>query len=143
MTRSKIFFSLVGLGAFLSSGCTDRPDQPTTRPTSAPIVAEELFVDPEAEPDEGIPPLTVQFSANVEDNRGEVECEWDFGDGSAREAGLRPKHVFTAVADYEIVARCKDTTGLVGDGEVDVFVEEEENPPPRPTRAWPARPRLP
>jgi len=129
------------LSAVAWSGCSDPRDQPTTAPTSAPAIPEELFVDPEAEPDEGTPPLTVRFSSNVEDNRGDVECEWDFGDGSPRKTGLRPTHVFTAVADYEVIARCKDSTGLAGDGEVDVFVEAVENPPPRPTRAWPARPR--
>ncbi len=133
-----------------AQGCSNSQDESATSGAaqqSAPTPlayaepAPELFVDPEAEPDEGLPPLSVEFSANVEDNQGDVECEWDFGDGSARVAGLRPSHVFEKVADYEVVARCKDSTGLEGDGEVDVFVEADENPPPRPTRVW--APRIP
>jgi PKD repeat protein len=88
------------------------------------VAVPELFLDPEAEPDEGPPPLTVRFDPNVEDNLGPVvECEWDFGDGSPKVKELKPTHVFAKPNDYEVQVSCRDAEGLVGEAEVDVFVE--------------------
>lgn len=87
--------------------------------------ADELYVDVEAEPDEGAPPLAVQFTAEIEDNTGAVECEWDFKDGSPKQKGLNPMHVFNAVEDYEVYVLCKDSAGVEGEAEIDIFVEEE------------------
>ncbi len=88
---------VICLAAFsiLLGGCT-KPETPTAgEPTAkdtaglppaqpakpAVVYYDELYVDAEAEPDEGEPPLNVQFTSIVEDNTGAVECEWDFGDG--------------------------------------------------------------
>jgi len=113
---------LAGAVLLLVVGCSNPSEPPVEKP-SEPPVEKELFVDVEAEPDEGAPPLTVRFTATVEDNEGPVECEWDFGDGSPKEAGLRPTHVYGKVSDYEIVTRCKDAAGTGGEGDTDVFVE--------------------
>lgn len=128
----------LALCALVAVACTsgDAPEAPPSQAAapapSAPVIGAELFVDVEAEPDEGVPPLAVQFVAMVEDNEGPVDCEWDFGDGSAKKTGLRPQHVYSEVADYEILVVCKDSTGIEGEGETDVFVEDEE--PPSPAR---------
>jgi PKD repeat protein len=151
LARSTLSFVVGALCALSVAACTSPPEEsappeassppaqaaPDVAPSPAVLAPSELFVDPEAEPDEGAPPLSVQFSASVEDNQGPVDCEWDFGDGSPRKAGLRPTHVYSEVADYEVVARCKDSTGLEGEGETDVFVETDEgySPPPTPARA--------
>ena len=129
------------LSLLVAAGCTssDAPAPSADTPAEAPpaeapppaeggappLVVTELFVDVEAVPDEGSPPLAVQFTAMVEDNTGAVECEWDFGDGSPKKKGTSPTHVYSTVEDYEIIVRCTDEAGVEGEGEIDVFVEEE------------------
>lgn len=135
------------LGASLTfalTGCPSGSEESASPPAEAPAVAPpaekpapaapaavappdvtELFVDVEAEPDEGAPPLAVQFTATVEDNTGAVECEWEMGDGSPNKTGLSPMHVFSEVEDYEVLVRCTDAAGIEGEGEVDVFVEDD------------------
>lgn len=87
----------------------------------APYVVDELYVDAEADPDEGPPPLTVKFTSIVEDNTGPYECEWDYGDGSPKEKGLEPKHTYVKEGDYVILIRCKDSKGIEGETEIDVM----------------------
>jgi hypothetical protein len=101
------------------------PAGPLETPSRLEFVP-ELFVDPEARPDEGAPPLRVRFAANVEDATGEVDCEWDFGDGSPKVREKDPTHVYERVGDYEAVAVCRDEIGTEGEGETDVFVEPDE-----------------
>lgn len=109
------------------SGWSEDPEPTATGPTQTPqvkVAVPELFLDPEAVPDEGPAPLSVKFKPNVEDNLGPLtECEWDFGDGSPKEKSLEPTHVFNAPRDYEIHVTCKDSEGVTGESEVDVFVE--------------------
>lgn len=120
--------------AGLAASCSRSEELPAPSPSppaasatpSLREVVDELFVDPEAEPDEGAPPLRVRFRPNVEDATGKVECEWDFGDGSARVKELRPTHVYETVGDYVAEVRCRDELGIEGEAEVDVFVEAEE-----------------
>ena len=113
----------------LAGGCSwgEAPEPSDASPTGTPIAVvatPELFLDPEAEPDEGSAPLSVQLKANVEDNLGPtVECEWDFGDGSPKAKGVEVTHVFSAKKDYEVHVACKDSEGVAGESEVDVFVE--------------------
>jgi hypothetical protein len=111
------------VGACSGWGGDSETDAPAETPF-AKVAVPELFLDPEADPDEGTAPLSVAFKANVEDNLGPVvECEWDFGDGSPKAKGLEATHVFTAKKDYEIHVSCKDSEGVTGESEVDVFVE--------------------
>jgi hypothetical protein len=105
-------------------GDSEPTDASPTHTPFAKVAVPELFLDPEAEPDEGPAPLSVAFNANVEDNLGPtVECEWDFGDGSPKVKGATVTHVFTAKKDYEVQVTCKDSEGVTGESEVDVFVE--------------------
>ncbi len=96
----------------------------SSQPAAAVSAGDELYIDVEADPEEGAPPLAVQFTAMVEDNTGAVDCEWDFGDGAPKKTGLNPMHVFSTVEDYEVVVRCKDSAGVEGEGDVDIFVED-------------------
>ena len=93
---------------------------------SAQAVIEELYVDSEAEPDEGEPPLTVKFVTTVEDNSGPFECEWDFGDGSPKEKGVSPTHIYKTEDDFIATVTCKDSKGVAGETEVDVTVYKYE-----------------
>ena len=139
--RSLTPFGLAGLAVGLSllfAACTqpDTADTPVPAqeapapaapaaggmPTAIPIVIDELYVDAEAEPDEGEPPLTVMFSSIVEDHTGDYTCQWDFGDGSPKSNELNPKHVFKKEGDFIVVLDCKDSKGITGDTEIDVTV---------------------
>jgi len=89
---------------------------------------EELDVWIEAEPDEGPPPLRVNFTCEVESDEeggGPFRYKWDFGDGSASEAP-NPVHTYTKVGEYTVTLEVKDDKGNDGSDEIDVWVEEEE-----------------
>lgn len=103
-------------------------------PSSAPNVAaspseleiDELYVDAEAEPDEGPPPLSVKFTSTVEDNTGAVTYDWDFGDGTPHNTEANPTHVYQKAGDYVATVKCKDSKGIAGETEIDVTVSDEE-----------------
>lgn len=146
--RSRILVpGLAGLLAgttLLLAGCTqpDTADTPTppeqldaaekqaeavaAKPTAVPIIIDELYVDAEAEPDEGTPPLIVMFTSIVEDHTGDYTCEWDFGDGSPKSSELNPKHTYEKEGDFIVVLVCKDSKGIEGETEIDVTVYEYE-----------------
>jgi PKD repeat protein len=105
------------------------PAQPP--PAAAPAASDapppppELYVEVEAVPDEGPPPLEVKFTVLVEDNQGKFECEWNFGDNTPMVKTLEPTHVFQNEGDYEVIVTCRDEKGVSGEGDTDVFVEKE------------------
>jgi len=99
---------------------------PAAKATAVPIIIDELYVDAEAEPDEGTPPLIVMFTSIVEDNTGAFTCEWDFGDGSPKSKELNPKHTYEKEGDFIVVLVCKDSKGIEGETEIDVTVYEYE-----------------
>ena len=99
---------------------------PMANATPGELVVDELYVDAEADPDEGTPPLSVKFTSTVEDATGAVSCEWDFGDGSAKSTEMNPSHTYDKVGDYVATLRCKDSKGIEGETEIDVTAYEEE-----------------
>ena len=129
----------------LSWGCKGPSEEPKgapekvgkavpSAPAEQPQVAEEdedyeeLDVWIEAEPDEGPPPLRVNFTCEVdsdEEGGGPFRYKWDFGDGSASEAP-NPVHTYTKVGEYTVTLEVKDDKGNDGSDEIDVWVEEEE-----------------
>ena len=71
----------------------------TTQPNAAANEDEdyELDVIAEAEPDEGAPPLKVQFTASVEEETGgPFTFSWDFGDGQ-KSTDQNPVHTYDKV----------------------------------------------
>ncbi len=102
------------------------PAAPRAQATPLELVIDELYVDAEADPDEGTPPLTVKFTSTVEDATGAVSCEWDFGDGSAKSTDMNPSHTYQKVGDYVATLRCKDSKGIEGETEIDVTAYEDE-----------------
>ncbi|MBM4267199.1 MAG: PKD domain-containing protein [Deltaproteobacteria bacterium] len=126
----------ISLVALLAGACSSGGEAPeagpdaSRDPSQTPSRLEfvpELYVEPEARPEDGPPPLRVRFRANVEDATGVVECEWDFGDGSPKAKETNPTHVYERVGDYEILVVCRDEIGTAGEGETDVFVELDED----------------
>jgi PKD repeat protein len=130
------------MAGFLLVGCG--PSEPPTKPaatttttaarpmttTTVAAVEEEeeyeLDVIAEADPDEGAPPLKVQFTASVEEEEGgPFKFDWDFGDGN-KSAEQNPIHTYEKVGEYTATLSVTDQKGNKGTDEIDIFVETEE-----------------
>ncbi len=87
----------------------------------------ELDVIAEAEPDEGAPPLKVQFTASVEEEEGGPwTFAWDFGDGS-KSTEQNPVHTYDKVGEYTATLTVTDQKSNKGTDEIDIFVETDED----------------
>ena len=87
----------------------------------------ELDVIAEAEPDEGAPPLKVQFTASVEEEEGGPwKFAWDFGDGN-KSTDQNPVHTYAKVGEYTATLTVTDQKSNTGTDEIDIFVENEED----------------
>jgi PKD repeat protein len=87
----------------------------------------ELDVIAEAEPDEGAPPLKVEFTASVEEETGgPFTFAWDFGDGQ-KSTDQNPVHTYTKVGEYTATLEVTNQKGNKGTDEIDVFVETDED----------------
>ncbi len=133
-----LVLGLVTLGA---CGSSDNKAAPTTSSTAvatptptttAPGAAEdqddeyELDVIAEAEPDEGAPPLKVQFTASVEEETGgPFSFSWDFGDG-AKSTDQNPSHTYEKVGEYTATLTVTNQKGNKGTDEIDIFVETDD-----------------
>jgi PKD repeat protein len=137
--------SLCGITALAATlsvlGCSREESAPAARATATPAVrasaapqaaapakdepADELYVDLEAEPDEGAPPLTVKFTTSIEDGTPPYTYSWDFGDGSAAGTDANPNHVYQKAGEFTATVNVKDSKGVTGSEEYDVLVEAE------------------
>lgn len=100
------------------------PAAPQAQASAADEV-DELYVDLEADPDEGAPPLTVKFTSTIEDATPPLTYKWDFGDGSPPSTDGNPTHVYAKAGEYTATLNVKDSKGIAGSEEVDVLVEGE------------------
>jgi PKD repeat protein len=131
---------LVGLaaGALMVAACGggESPSTVTTTtvakamtPTTVPEAEEdeyELDVIAEAEPDEGAPPLKVQFTASVEEETGgPFTFAWDFGDGN-KSTEQNPVHNYDKVGEYTATLTVTNQKGNKGTDEIDIFVETDD-----------------
>jgi len=123
------------------AACTreeQKPATPTATPAkvAAPAAApkpqasgegevDELYVDLDADPDEGAPPLTVKFTSTVEDATPPLTYNWDFGDGSTPATEASPTHVYQKAGEFTATLTVKDSKGISGSEEVDILVEAE------------------
>ena len=102
---------------------------PSTAKAAAPDSDEEYELDviAEAEPDEGAPPLKVQFTGSVEeDEGGPWKFEWDFGDGQ-KSSEQNPSHTYQKVGEYTATLTVIDQKNNKGTDEIDIFVETDED----------------
>jgi PKD repeat protein len=114
-----------------ATSTTIAPAAAGTAPKAPPVAVEddaeyELDVIAEAEPDEGAPPLKVEFTASVEEETGgPFTFAWDFGDGQ-KSTDQNPVHTYTKVGEYTATLEVTNQKGNKGTDEIDVFVETEE-----------------
>jgi PKD repeat protein len=135
LLRAGLVAGLFGLAA-----CGGGPEKPAatttttaaakpTATTAAPSAEDEdyeLDVIAEAEPDEGAPPLKVQFTASVEEESGgPFKFHWDFGDGSSSDE-QNPSHTYAKVGEYTATLTVTNQKGNKGTDEIDIFVETDE-----------------
>jgi PKD repeat protein len=143
--RSTLLLScLVTAGIVGLSACGPSEKPATTTPTTTPPAAKatppttmppaaaeeeeyELDVIAEAEPDEGAPPLKVQFTASVEEETGgPFTFSWDFGDGQ-KSADQNPLHTYDKIGEYTATLTVTNQKGNKGTDEIDIFVETDED----------------
>jgi PKD repeat protein len=136
LLRAGLAVGLVSLVA-CGGGTETPPPTSTTIPPAAgsapkaPVAVEddaeyELDVIAEAEPDEGAPPLKVEFTASVEEETGgPFTFAWDFGDGQ-KSTEQNPVHTYDKVGEYTATLEVTNQKGNKGTDEIDVFVETEE-----------------
>jgi PKD repeat protein len=91
-------------------------------------VAEEGFdVDLDADPDIGSAPLTVQFSATLEDEDlpGPFSFQWDFGDGG-RDASNPTTHTYRVPGTYTATLVVTNAAGQISRRDVEIQVDPPE-----------------
>jgi PKD repeat protein len=136
LLRAGLAVGLVSLVACGGGTETPPPTSTTIAPAAgsapkAPVAVEddaeyELDVIAEAEPDEGAPPLKVEFTASVEEETGgPFTFAWDFGDGQ-KSTEQNPVHTYDKVGEYTATLEVTNQKGNKGTDEIDVFVETEE-----------------
>ena len=81
----------------------------------------ELLVDANAEPVSGYSPLTVHFTATIDD-AARLQFTWAFGDGSTAGTAADTFHVYSAPGDYTATVTVRDRQGHIGSDEVEVLV---------------------
>ena len=146
MRPSQLLVCLAALGLVLAGcggGAEKTPNQAAPKPTTAAAAPNtsttvagtqaeeeseyELDVIAEAEPDEGPPPLKVQFTASVEEESGApFSFSWDFGDGSPKVTDQNPVHTYEKVGEYTATLTVTDQKSHKGTDEIDIFVETDE-----------------
>jgi PKD repeat protein len=145
--RFTLVLAGLALGVLTLGGCggSEKKSAATTSTTTAPAASAkagppttvaanpedqeddyELDVIAEAEPDEGAPPLKVQFTASVEEETGgPFTFGWDFGDG-AKSTEQNPSHTYDKVGEYTATLTVTNQKGNKGTDEIDIFVETED-----------------
>jgi PKD repeat protein len=133
-------FTVLALMVLVAS-CTREEQKGAAAPTATPAKVaapaaapqpqasgeevDELYVDLDADPDEGAPPLTVKFTSTVEDATPPITYKWDFGDGSAPATEANPTHVYQKAGEYTATLTVKDSKNISGSEEVDILAETE------------------
>lgn len=85
----------------------------------------DCVVIADADPDFGVPPLTVHLSVEYECADDQVQLTWDFGDGSAPSSEAAPTHTYTRVGEFIATITVTTPDGATASDEIDISVEED------------------
>ena len=83
-----------------------------------------------ADPTSGPEPLEVDFEAQIADDvdeAGDLEIEWDFGDGETASGGAAQTHTYADPGTYRATVTVTDTAGNVAVAHVDVTVGDPQD----------------
>ena len=97
---------------------TDKPEAGKDEP--APLLA---WAD--ADNDEGVAPLAVQFSADIEGGKPPLKLKWTFGDGS-ESTDTNPKHTYDKPGKYRADLEVSDSGGDSDSDYIEVEVTEKK-----------------
>jgi chitodextrinase len=113
-------------GDFTATLTVTGPDAEETDDVSIEVSEEGFDVSVDADPDIGKPPLTVHFSAVLDDDLpGPFYYEWDFGDG-ARDVANPTTHTYRLAGEYTASCTVTNSQGQTGHQEVDIQVDASE-----------------
>ncbi|HUK35257.1 MAG TPA: PKD domain-containing protein [Vicinamibacterales bacterium] len=94
-----------------------------------------LEVTASADPDRGLPPLSVLFTAQAENNVGAVTYVWDFGDTSVTDQGDSVRHLYTDEGLFLVQVTASDEGGNVSTDVVQILVSDGTRPVPLTVKA--------
>jgi hypothetical protein len=97
------------------------PQTPVAGPAGGAEI--DCFVIVDAEPDFGAPPLTVNFTSEIDCTSQPVSFSWDFGDGSRAGNDPKPTHTYANAGDYIAVVTVSAPDGGRGSDEIDITVD--------------------
>lgn len=85
------------------------------------MIAGVLGCEASAEPDEGYPPLEVQFTSSYSGGKEPYNFLWEFGDGKSSNE-QNPKHTYQDIGKYKWKFTIRDGTGqsCIKEGEIEV-----------------------
>jgi PKD repeat protein len=77
----------------------------------------------EAEPEEGEPPLKVQFTARIKGGTPPYTVQWTFDDDSPPSSKTNPIHTYTEPGSYWPELFVTDSAGDEDDDDLEIMVE--------------------
>lgn len=114
-------------GDFTATLTVTGPDGEETDDVSIQVSEEGFDVSIDADPDVGKPPLTVHFSAVLddEDEPGPFSYQWDFGDG-AHDTVNPATHTYQQAGQYTAACVVANSQGQTGHQDVEIQVDASE-----------------
>jgi len=114
-------------GDFTATLTVTGPDAEDTDDVAIQVSEEGFDVSIDADPDVGKPPLTVHFSAVLddEDQPGPFYYQWDFGDGT-HDVANPTTHTYREAGQYTTTCAVTNAQGQTGHGEVEIQVDASE-----------------
>jgi PKD repeat protein len=114
-------------GDFTATLTVTGPDGEETDDVFIQVSEEGFDVSIDADPDVGKPPLTVHFSAVLddEDEPGPFYYQWDFGDGG-HDVANPTTHTYRQAGQYTATCAVTNSQGQTGHEEIEIQVDASE-----------------
>jgi PKD repeat protein len=105
------------------AGAAAAPATPGTTAQAGDDEAAPLLAWADAEPEEGKPPLEVQFKADTEGGKPPLKYVWKFGDGTPDSTEANPKHTYDKAGKYRADLSVNDSGGDSDSDYVEIEVQ--------------------